>query len=196
MHSHSQLQTVSPSYGCSQIRPCNFAWALNLILGTAAHFPPAAGREPHVYTSAAVTRKPRREAPKRGTKVQDSKLIFRFSSPTLLLPILPQLKKTEPGARYRRRKEHQEENYKGFSSSVSDCLPPFQLTLPSSSFSVAILGFLHKLNPVFQIGQWKVFAMLKSFPELNRETWGSRAILQLAGMWLAIKGSVNKVHWS
>lgn len=97
MHSHSQLQTVSPSYGCSQIRPCNFAWALNLILGTAAYFPPAAGREPHVYTSAAVTRKPRREAPKRGTKVQDSKLIFRFSSPTLLLPILPQLKKTEQG---------------------------------------------------------------------------------------------------
>lgn len=71
-----------------------------------------------------------------------------------------------------------------------------QPSLTSFSFSFAILDFLHKLNPVFQIGQWKVFAMLKSFPELNRETWGSWAILQLAGMWLAIKGSVNKVHWS
>jgi hypothetical protein len=33
-----------------------------------------------------------------------------------------------------------------------------------------MLGFLHKLNPVFQIGQGKDFAMLKSFPELNQET--------------------------
>lgn len=75
----------------------------------------------------------------------------------------------------------------------------FLLSQPSPtsfSFSFAILDFLRKLNPVFQIGQWKVFAMLKSFPELNWETWGSWAVLQLAGMWLAIKGSVNKVHWS
>lgn len=63
------------------------------------------------------------------------------------------------------------------------------------SFSVAILGFPHKLNPVFQIGQWNSFAMLKSFPELNQETWGSQATLQLAGMQLAIKGTVNKVYW-
>lgn len=100
----------------------------------------------------------------------------------LNLPVLPQLKKMEPG-QVGEKKEHREENYKGFSSPFSDC-PPSQPSPSSFSFSVAILGFLHKLNPVFQIGQWKVFAMLKSFPELNWETWGSQAVLQLAGMWL------------
>lgn len=80
-HSHSQLQTVSPSYGCSQIRLCNFAWTLNLILATAAHSPPAAGREPHVYTSAAIKPKSSREVPRTVTKVQGSKLKFSASAP-------------------------------------------------------------------------------------------------------------------
>ena len=44
--------------------------------------------------------------------------------------------------------------------------PTSPSSLPSS---VAISGLPHKLNPVFQIGRRNVFAMLKSFPELNRE---------------------------
>lgn len=53
-----------------------------------------------------------------------------------------------------------------FSSPTASLLNPFH----PFSFSVAMLGFPHKLNPVFQIGQGKDFAMLKSFPELNQET--------------------------
>lgn len=53
-----------------------------------------------------------------------------------------------------------------FSSPTVSLLNPFH----PFSFSVAMLDFPHKLNPVFQIGQGKDFAMLKSFPELNQET--------------------------
>lgn len=199
MHSHSQLQTVSPSYGCSQIRPCDFASLLNLILATAAHSPPAARREFHtspLFIPLLKLNWSQEEKPQGGWQKCKAKNWFSASAPRpFSSPSYLKLRKWNR-SQVREQEGALGREWKRFFISFLWLFPLSQPSPSSFSFSVAILDFLHKLNPVFQIGQWKVFAMLKSFPELNRETWGSWAILQLAGMRLAIKGSVNKVHWS
>lgn len=127
-----------------------------------------------VYTRAAL-----RPEPERGGRGERHECNARpWLSPP---PILPQCKKGDPAWEVLlERPERRGECGRGPSSP----LPPVPAPLPSS---VAILGPPHKLNPVFQIGWRNVFAMLKSFPELYRETWGSRAAGQLACEWGALR---------
>jgi hypothetical protein len=79
------------------------------------------------------------------------------------LPGLERMEKTSEEKKRYSRKRPMDFLISSLTASLLNPFHPF-------SFSAAMLGFLHKLNPVFQIGQGKDFAMLKSFPELNQET--------------------------
>lgn len=197
MHSHSQLQTLCPSCRPLLDRTCDSAWAPNLLQATAAIFLQLLEFHTGPLFTTVLQWKPSQEEKPQG-EWQKYKAEHGFSAsaspPThQTLPILPQL---ENGSRPRqgRRKENQEEDYKGFSS-FFDCFPVPTFSILFFIFSCHF-GLSSQIESCFPNWPEKSFCHVEVISRAKSGNLRQRALIQLAGMWLAIKGSVNKVHWS
>lgn len=197
MHSHSQLQTLCPSCRPLLDRTCDSSWAPNLLQATAAIFLqlPSSTLAPCLQQCCNESQAKKR-SPKESDKSTRLNTDFQLQPPHpthQILPILPQL---ENGSRPRqgRRKEHQEEDYKGFSS-FFDCFPVSTFYILFFIFSCHF-GLSSQIESCFPNWPEKSFCHVEVISRAKSGNLRQRALIQLAGMWLAIKGSVNKVHWS